>query len=115
MSAYTTWDEAIAAGDITDEADGYPDELIVPLVQNLRKAGFTTYQSCSGHAYESDGTLWIKEPPGDMFALNTGVYDRVNQVVIGPEETPYWEFYWPWERRHKAIERLGLIYGVSSQ
>lgn len=59
--AYATWDPAIA----TDEADGLPDRIMVPIVEALRAAGIVTYQSCCGHEptagypYTSSGTLWL--------------------------------------------------------
>lgn len=57
---YATWDMALQEGKVTDLHDGWPDTLMVPLVERLRAAGHVTLQSCQGHQGTDDGCLWMR-------------------------------------------------------
>lgn len=108
-AAYLTWDEAIEAGHITDDADGWPDTHMVPLVEHLRIRGVVTLQSCQGHRGTDDGCLWI-DP--------TSVADGSAEALIGapfslvrrtrwPEER--WEFWWHPSDRNAALAALNRL------
>ena len=96
---YATWDEAIAAGRVTDDADGWPDRAMVPVVAELRRQGIVTLQSCAGHQGSDDGHLWTTQ----LLDVDTAAFSLVRHVTH-PEER--WEFWWKPADRHRALEAL---------
>lgn len=108
LDPYATWDRNLVLA--TDKPDGFPDRAMVPLVTALRAAGFTTYQSCSGHFQKSDGTLWIKEGPQRAYGSDDP-FTRIQHVFKGPEGD-YWEFWWESFGAEQAIAALSRFYKV---
>lgn len=107
LEPYATWDRNLPLA--TDKPDGFPDRAMIPLVTALRAAGFTTYQSCSGHLREGDGTLWIREGP--QRGHDPDPFTRIQHVYKGPEGD-YWEFWWESLDARRAIAALSEAYGV---
>lgn len=107
---YAVWDAT--RDKATDKSDGLPDRAMVPLVETLRAAGFTTYQSCSGHFGEGDGTLWIKYGPHKDRWPDTTWFQRIQHVHYGPEGD-YWEFHWDCRDADRVIEELVKTYGIA--
>lgn len=107
---YATWNPDQA----TNESDGYPDVKMVPLVEALRTAGYTTYQSCQGHSmpehgYVSrDGGLWIRQAPPYLYSFQP--FTRVQHVLHGPEGSLI-EFWWTVKECDNAIEEIRIAYG----
>lgn len=101
--AYATWLPELA----TDEPDGLPDRGMVPLVESLRSAGFTTYQSCYGHDGQGDGCLWIAEAP--QFKYDFGPFSRIQVVLHGPEGRA-WEWWWEFPNAEAALSILATAY-----
>lgn len=110
---YFTWQPASA----TDLSDGLPDTLMVPIVERLRSAGYTTLQSCQGHAGDkdtigSDGTLWIVEGPHENTErfFQWVPFHRVQYVTYFHDDLAHWEYVWAWPDTERAIEALEAIY-----
>lgn len=108
---YATWDGVPA----TDMSDGFPDVLMVPLVEDLRAAGFVTFQSCQGHLLPEyghvsrDGGLWIRQAPPCPYSMQP--FTRIQHVMHGPEG-PLIEFWWHPSDQREAILELRRGYGV---
>lgn len=89
---WATWDPSLA----TDEPDGLPDRLMVPLVEELRRLGVVTYQSCQGHPGQS-GCLWVESSGLTIRgAQELSRVEGIEQVglVFGRERVPVWEVVW---------------------
>ena len=71
--------------------------------------GFTTYQSCSGHFLEGDGTLWIKEGPHKDRWPDVTWFQRIQHVLHGPEGD-YWEYHWESHDAAQAIDAIKSAY-----
>ena len=108
---YVTWGRNLPLA--TDKPDGFPDRVMVPLVEALRDAGFTTYQSCSGHFQEGDGTLWIKEGPHKDRWPDQMWFQRIQHVWHGPEGD-YWEYHWESHDVVRALCEIARTYGVDA-
>jgi hypothetical protein len=107
--AYATWDPRIA----TDDPDGLPDTAIVPLVEDLRRAGITTLQSCAGHIEHRDGTeimhagcLWLAADAVDQAAMTRLCVEPFEDVsrVYWPVER--WQVVWPPRETGRALVLL---------
>lgn len=108
---YATWDHYIKRGLVSDAPDGLPDRAIVPLVESLRAAGFITYQSCTGHFSQGDGTLWIDVGPQVGPWPDTTWFTRIQHVYHGPEGD-YWEYWWESTDARNAMREIAESYGV---
>lgn len=106
--AFATWDDAIAAGHVSDDPDGLPDRAIIPLVEDLRAAGIVTLQSCAGHTGSADGVLWVREEGtwpacvGDLL-INAELFTEI-KFAYHPERR--WEIGWLPQDAGMAMARI---------
>jgi hypothetical protein len=111
---YSTWDDAIRQGFVTDQQDGLPDRGIVPLVEELRARGIVTLQSCTGHQGSEDGCLWVRADTvteASVYKVTRSwmypaTFDFV-KLTIYPERR--WEFTWRPHRLRVAMKLLARL------
>jgi hypothetical protein len=112
---YATWRPWQA----TDDPDGLPDRLIVPLVELLRARGVVTLQSCSGHRRPSptekgcwwvdNGVLWVDAATvdeGTVRALLGAPFERIHRCYWPFDQ---WEFLWHPTDADAAIAALATL------
>ena len=107
---YAVWDATVSRA--TDNPDGLPDRFLVPLITDLRAAGFVTYQSCSGHFQEGDGTLWIELGPHVDYWIDSASFTRIQHVHHGPEGD-YWEYWWESNDAREAVAAIRSAYRLA--
>lgn len=95
---YATWEPSAATGD----PDGLPDTLIVPVVEELRRRGVVTLQSCQGHVGSSDAHLWFRADLTDEQARSLAATPGMAKVtrMFSPEDC--WEAWWVASDRDRA-------------
>lgn len=90
----------------TDQADGLPDTLMVPVVEALRDAGIVTLQSCQGHPGSDDGCLWFAAEtfPTDVWRSLQGHPFSLVRETVWPEHR--YELWWLPGDVGSALERV---------